>query len=170
MASPPAKSIPLPSPRFWRCWDLAAISSGRWGRVISRRVRGDSYYLLQLEGWLTGVLFQFRPNGRGDHRLDNLWRGRNGCWTSCFWQLCSWSPWQVEKISSTALITLKLIVALSKRVTLMWLCLRLNIFRFYMMRKAPAIHPAMSEHYNVWAIFESEPLINNPKNWYKLPR
>ena len=29
--------------------------------------------------------------------------------------------------------------------------LHTTIFRFYMMRKAPAVHPAMSEHYNVWA-------------------
>ena len=168
MASPLAKSTPRPSPRFWGCWDLAAISSGRWGRVTSRRVRGDRYYLLQLEEWLTGVLFQVRPDGRGDHRPDHLWRGRNGCGTGCLWQLCSWSPWQVEKIFSTALISLRLMVALSKRVTPIWLCLRLNIFRFYMMRKAPAIHPAMSEHYNVWASFESDLLINHPMNWDKL--
>ena len=127
-------------------------------------------YLLQLEEWLTGVLFQVRPDGRGDHRPDHLWRGRNGCGTGSLWQLCSWSPWQVEKIFSTALISLRLLVALSKRVTPIWLCLRLNIFRFYMMRKAPAIHPAMSEHYNVWASFESELLINNPMNWDKLSR
>ena len=47
-----------------------------------------------------------------------------------------------------------------------WLC---PIFiRFYMMRKAPSVHPAMSEHYNVWSDLQPNQEKNNSMMPYLL--
>ena len=95
MASPLAKSTPRPSPRFWGCWGLAAISSGRWGRVISRRVRGDFTTSCQLA--------VVRVADQGSVSGSPWWTRR-----SQTWQPLARQKWLLDQLFLTTLILITL--------------------------------------------------------------
>ena len=172
MGLPLGRSTPRPSLRFWGWWDPAATSSGRCVRDINRKARGHNESCQTLI-WRKNFWGQTMnsPDARfalmdaeitdltssgaaemvvGPVVFDNFVLDHPGRWDPLIWTLplLKWNEVTIPNIHFK------------------WLC---PIFiRFYMMRKAPSVHPAMSEHYNVWSDLQPNQEKNNSMMPYLL--
>ena len=180
MGLPLGRSTPRPSLRFWGWWDPAATSSGRCVRDINRKARGHNDCRKLVKLWFGGKTFEGR---RWILLMLGLlwWTLRSRTWpalgrprwlsaplsltTSSSITPAGETRWFEHSLSwnESALYSSEVTVP---NIHFKWLC---PIFiRFYMMRKAPSVHPAMSEHYNVWSDLQPNQEKNNSMMPYLL--